>query len=234
MYCGNNPVLFVDPLGLNFSIDEIITENIQTDIIEAIQNLTRDNVFVDSEGCICIDMVEGDSKPLGTELVRMMLGENVDGIIKLTNDSKLGNAVKWDDYDDVIKPVIYLYVPLDEWYVGTYNSDGIYEVAPFTTDLIIAHEFIHIYDSLMGLYIPYTGNGIPTSKAAYMYTDENTKKILSIERTEELNASGIPYFVQIFYDENGRLINVEMGDEINYMNENAIREELEYDIRASY
>ena len=234
VYVGNNPVSFVDPCGLRFTFDKNVTEDECNLILQSIQNLTRDDIFIDDKGYISFRMVEGRAKSLGTELVREMLDQKVDGIIMTTTDSVTGNTVQWNEYEEVIKPVITLYSPLNNWVVGMYNSQKKYEIGLFTTDMILGHEFIHVYNSLYGLYIPDYGLGVRSSKAIYMYTNKDDRRVISIERTEELNTSGIPYIFQIYYDENGRMVNVSMGNQISVMNENALRREMGYDIRASY
>ncbi|OQB13718.1 MAG: tRNA3(Ser)-specific nuclease WapA precursor [Firmicutes bacterium ADurb.Bin193] len=138
VYCGNNPVNFVDPNGL---AARIVDNNQQ--VFEVLQSLTDDELYMDENGKIWITGTSNSgSKTNGTELVRRILwNENT---ILIQSDPYGTNK-----FDPITMTVTVNFD--DEVLLDIYNSDGSgshQENAPNFVRL--GHELIHADHTLRG------------------------------------------------------------------------------------
>ena len=213
VYCGGDPIKFIDPNGLAARI----VDNNQ-EAFEALQKLTDDVLYMDEKGKIWITETRLGKKVNGTELVRRILWEEEVTIVIEVNqsDSTAG-------FDPVTK-VINLKTSGNAA-LPTYNSDGSGRSHGAVPELfiILGHELIHANHFIDADYSE------PKGRSTWnRYYDENGNAIGEWASEEEMRTVGP---IQWEIDTGRRNRNAINGDDIT---ENDLRWENGIALRSGY
>ncbi len=210
-YCGNNPVNFVDPLGLKMTLigtgDEVnlIWENLKKlsdDELVLTQNRIQvaEGVYQlqDSYTVTVGTQVDG-SHPVGTSMVRRIVDNDYTCYIQLTDGA---NVTKYIYEDDSLNPAIgsgaRVFINPDavisKVYTEHYDQRGyrtvVYEKAPL--EITIGHELIHALRGMGGNRIYYNDDN-NQGYGRYTYREKDGTMKSDSYRMEELATTGISY-----------------------------------------
>ncbi len=228
VYCGNNPVKFIDRNGLLINLADI---NGSDDIrFENLQRLTNDILDFDANtgNITYTESTENITKPVGTNLIRelieapnyikIILGENTTNKTMAISIKGMANVGCLIFFDPNSQPSI---LTNDE----STNTNKELSRPSF---IGLGHELIHAVRRVRGIQIDESMRG------AYGYKDKNGQSISKNESKEELETTGISYF-ETSYDFDGRLDSVKyVKSNSFYYTENALRREHGLGIRVRY
>ena len=182
VYCGNNPVAFVDPSGLILKLEG--TEEEKAAMMESLKILTCDRVAIDDDGIIrMIDNPDAEYEfSVGVSLVSSLVDN------KNTIMMSFGDRNDTNEQGGII--TVSLSKNLEECLAWSYESNSI-ERMTTPAFMSVGHELIHAYHYATGSVI-----SNDNSKGTYYYYDENGNKQWNVDaRQEELNTVGIDYAV---------------------------------------
>lgn len=143
VYCGGNPILYVDPSGM---VLRIVDGNRQ--LYATLQKLTDDELQIDDNGIVTIKTSAGENSAhqKGTELVRRIIYSG-----NTINVTKTSSTESW--FDPTMSTVYINYKDMYGSY-PTYDGDGTNRshgegIRDF---IILGHELIHAEHYLKGTY----------------------------------------------------------------------------------
>lgn len=213
-YCGNNPVMMFDPSGLAIYVPEN-----QSIIIDYLNILTRDELYIDSNGYVKIKNygMNTDDRSAGTELIYQLINNSNICTIKVSNK----NDTTYADIDlasmsgvgtDTTINFIADYEKQDKVFVYDKNANVVEQKQP--VQIALAHELIHLLRGMKG-----------SRKKAGMGTNKMPGANNEYWRQEEFDTVGIDHI-----RDDGSY-----ADAANwYFTENTIRREQGFYWRAKY
>ena len=213
-YCGNNPVMMFDPSGLAIYVPEN-----QSIIIDYLNILTRDELYIDSNGYVKIKNygMNTDDRSAGTELIYQLINNSNICTIKVSNK----NETTYADINlasmsgvgtDTTINFIADYEKQDKVFVYDKNANVVEQKQP--VQIALAHELIHSLRGMKG-----------SRKKAGMGTNKMPGANNEYWRQEEFDTVGIDHI-----RDDGSY-----ADAANwYFTENTIRREQGFYWRAKY
>ena len=149
-YCGNNPVMMFDPSGLAIYVPEN-----QSIIIDYLNILTRDELYIDSNGYVKIKNygMNTDDRSAGTELIYQLINNSNICTIKVSNK----NETTYADINlasmsgvgtDTTINFIADYEKQDKVFVYDKNANVVEQKQP--VQIALAHELIHSLRGMKG------------------------------------------------------------------------------------
>ncbi len=232
-YCGNNPIMFVDPWGLGIIL--VGKEEEKQQIFDNLCLLTRDTLLVNPDDVgnweISYSENNGDELNVGTDLIRRIINNYYTVSIYYTNgfsyseptnkknasNPKIGTGGKI-----MYNPYNYTNMVLTE-----YNKDGEIRVRheKMPSEITLAHELIHVLRYMGGNNIPHEQGYGKYEYSAQGWFGKKGKVKTAEWFMEELATTGITYIRP-----DGTI-----ADAANWVTtENAIRKEHGYGRRVSY
>ena len=216
VYCGNNPINFVDPSGLFIVLTDITSKDDERFV--ALQNLTDDTLDVDlNTGIVSYTASDNVNREIATNLVRDTINNDLECEIVFGTDQNGYTSIKQDKDGNIIGTLITFnpdYTPSQWSYV---DGEGYgYRTKP--NFIVMGHELVHSIHILSGESWDLSTQGY------YLGGPQPGKTLLRYGNVEELNTTGIDYVKVINGDWNNS-VRVEASK--NYYSENALR--LEYD-----
>ena len=195
-YANNNPVTFIDPLGLSIILTGTDEENQKS--LEQLQMLTNDELSLDVEtGVVSIlnTNTENTDKNLvlGTQMIADMVNNNdfelsIQRIYQentgcWVNYTENGAVVTMNDWDE----------EGGNWYyeVSDENGNLMFEDHKDVAHIILGHEIIHATHHM-------NGTTADRTRTVYRYVDtelvEDRRGLLNV--SEEYNTTGLYYIVE--------------------------------------
>ncbi len=214
VYCGNNPIMFVDPSGLEITLSGITSKDDERFI--ALQNLTDDTLDVDFKtGTVSYTANENVAREVSTNLVRDVIDSSMRCNISLFDEKGSKTTYSLDSNENIISATI-LFNPRAANNIWSYVEDQGFAYRKTPGFMVMGHELIHVVRRM---------NGVERSKniGYYLRGFDPGRTLLEWAKAEELETVGIDY------------INVPSGSFITdgkrvvaskfYYTENALREE---------
>lgn len=238
VYCGNNPVIFVDSSGLAFTLPNY---NANGDArLQALQALTDDTLDYDiNTGLVNItNQVSTPTRDSGTNLVRELIANPILCTIDYTPDNNSYTIPTYDANGNLIAAEIQ-YNPNLNFQVLVKTDSG-NQWVPETNYIVMGHEMVHFYNRLQGNTdnIPdpngnYTdpSNGNTYKGGTYYVQDSNGVWQTNVDKIEELRTTGITSY-RFWYDSKGvqNVYSVHPGQ----YSENSLRQENQMPKRVQY
>ena len=223
VYCGNNPIVFVDPWGLMIQLYG--TNEERREIFGYLQSLTRDTLKLmldeDYNWWVYYESNDGNAKETGTKLIRELVQNKHTATIQMYNGED-GTIIKAVSTEDAMNPQkgsdvnIFLTTKNEYAYVEGMEK----EIIPMQIKL--GHELVHAIRYMKGQRID--KNHSKVSYGVYFY-NRRGNEFVGYDLREELETVGISYI-----DHLGRIVKAS-----NYAyTENALRSEQGYKKRIRY
>ena len=197
VYCGNNPIAFVDPNGLTITL--IGTDEERKKSLEQLQMLTNDELYMDPETGVVTIVENGNMNIdktliIGSEMIFNMINNSeFDGQIQR---SYLENNGCWVEYTDG-GAIITMNDWAEEggnWFYEVSNEKGeiIYEDHQNVSYIILGHELIHATHHM-------NDTVADSSRVVYRYTDEGLVADIrnDMNMSEEYNTTGLYHVVEL-------------------------------------
>ena len=223
-YCGNNPIMYVDPWGLAISPDKTNSKEDNDLLIEDMMRITNDELYIDEKNKIQYTPVDDNSitKPAGTLLIRKLIEDKSSYIIKVDRtreNQKIGDTVYYNpDYDSQTRVLL---------------SDGTTKELSRPSYIGLAHELIHFANEGTS-----RNSSWSLQKISYYFSyDDQGYGILENWYGRELKTIGIVYFDYEAMENHYLLTNINYNFvKINgvRITENDIRKENGLPIRVKY
>lgn len=222
VYCNNNPINFIDPLGLKIEIKG--TSNQQSAMFEQLQLLTDDKLIFNSRtGNVSYKASDSVEREVATNLVRDIIDNDIKVGMIFNNEpmykSIFGTATasKYDSKGDITVLDIYFDTEFTPGVWSYIENEGYQEVA-LPAFMCLGHELVHVIRRMTGVQRE------PHIKGYYVGGPQPGKTLLRVATPEELETSGIDYYKAIY----GSLVSAKYVEASKfYYSENALR--LEYD-----
>jgi len=237
-YCGNNPVMFVDPWGLAFELPNYNSNN--DDRLMALQKLTDDTLDYDlNTGRVYISSWADDpQRAIGTELIRELIAAPIVCSIYYTSVNNSFMIPYYDVNNNLINAEIWYNPNLNfPVLLATDNGNNYY---PETNYIVMGHELVHFYNRIQGNTdnMPYSNgnfydsnNGLYYRGGTYYVKDNNGIWRTVINKVEELRTTGITSYC-FWTDSKG--IQYVYSETPGKYSENSLRHENGMPLRVMY
>ncbi|MBQ3426224.1 MAG: RHS repeat-associated core domain-containing protein, partial [Clostridia bacterium] len=222
-YCGNNPVMFVDPWGLEIQLDKDYANELIT-MMKNQEGVANRVKLVDDGITVCMDdTFDINNASYGEKLIYDLIQKK--DVINIS----FGD----DNYADILTNNIKL--TKNEVPLLTFRGDGTSTELTMSTPWIrMAHEMIHIWDTLNG----YMTVESSWSFVNHSFVDEfgNMVTVLN-DRYAELLCIGVDGYIKDYLTVNGGYVPYYKPIAVNnkgYITENLIRKENGLNERATH
>ncbi|MBP3505766.1 MAG: hypothetical protein J6K43_05115, partial [Lachnospiraceae bacterium] len=217
-YCENNPVMFVDPWGLEITLPGIIS--VDDERFKALQSLTDDTLNVDLETEIVSYMAnESPEREISTNLVREVINDDINCEIVFT---KAENGYSRPKYKNgVLVSTQIAFNPSFTFHPWTkFEGENGARRSLMPSFMILGHEMVHTVRRMQGVERDRRDNG-----AIYLAPPIPGKTLMQVWRPEEIETTGIDY-AKVYYDEKGKIISTTRVEASKfYYSENSLRAE---------
>ena len=228
VYCWNNPILFIDPLGKKIELPEYDANGDER--LEALQRLTDDTLKYDEDtGLVVIESYAQEvNRTVGTNLIREIIDNSYSCKIIYTEDNNAYTEPGYDYFTGELTEVIIKYNPdIDVNFLVETENGNRYEKGE--NYIAMGHELCHTYNRFMG-----NTDNIPDPRGdftygiwnyrggVYYYRDVNGEWQSELQKIEETRTTGILCYMK-YTDKQGRIFMNSVAP--GTYNENALREE---------
>ncbi|MBQ7033917.1 MAG: hypothetical protein IJN25_09710 [Clostridia bacterium] len=147
VYCGNNPVMFKDPLGLSITLSG--TDEEKNIAFKHLQKLTDDKLYFDKDsGKVSYEINKNIRREVGTSLAREVIDNSIDCEIVIFAENN-GYSIPIYDGDKLIKTKIEFNPNYESSNWSYVEGDGYSErIKP--AYLILGHEMVHTIRRMLG------------------------------------------------------------------------------------
>ncbi|MBP3505045.1 MAG: hypothetical protein J6K43_01385, partial [Lachnospiraceae bacterium] len=239
VYCGNNPIRYVDPSGMIIKLtgtgDEVqsIWQNLKKLTNDELV-LTQDRVEV-GDGqyelldsyTVTVGTENSGSLEVGTSMIRRIIGSYLTCYIQVTAGGSGADPIVKGDASRVgigTGGTIYFNPDNPVNVLTEYKDSNITSMKNIPKEIELGHELIHVLRFMGGNFRPYN-DATQEGYGTYAYVDAKGNIIKTSYRMEELETTGISY---------QRSDGVWVGASGWVTTENALRAEHGYGRRAKY